>query len=438
MNWLISDTWTIVIGSLCAVACALPGALLVLRRMSMMGDAISHTVLPGLAIAFLLTHSRAPLAMFIGAAVIGVATAFFIQGVQKLGKTESGASMGIVFTTLFAVGLVLMRQAVDHVDIDPDCVLYGAIETAGTTWQYITLLGVTAPRAVFVNGGAMVVNLVLIALLYKEFKISAFDPALATTLGISATLMHYLLMTMTAATAVAAFESVGSILVIAMFIVPPATAYLLTDRLAVMMVLSAVFGVLAAVFGHVAAIIVPPWFGFEGTSTAGMMAVVAGLLFALVWLASPRYGVLARMYHRLVMSMHVLCEDVMGLLYRLEELTDTQPATMPVADMTQALVARAWLVRRALGSLGRQRMIRRGDLGYVLTDAGRDQARQLVRSHRLWESYLAHYLRLPADHLHDPANRLEHAHELADKVDVALGRPETDPQGKTIPSRDNQ
>ncbi|MDP7347346.1 MAG: iron dependent repressor, metal binding and dimerization domain protein, partial [Phycisphaeraceae bacterium] len=115
-----------------------------------------------------------------------------------------------------------------------------------------------------------------------------------------------------------------------------------------------------------------------------------------------------------------------------------QPATMPVADMTQALVARAWLVRRALGSLGRQRMIRRGDLGYVLTDAGRDQARQLVRSHRLWESYLAHYLRLPADHLHDPANRLEHAHELADKVDVALGRPETDPQGKTIPSRDNQ
>jgi manganese/zinc/iron transport system permease protein len=438
MNWLISDTWTIVIGSLCAVACALPGALLVLRRLSMMGDAISHTVLPGLAIAFLLTHSRAPLAMFIGAAVIGVATAFFIQGVQKLGKTESGAAMGIVFTTLFAVGLVLMRQAVDHVDIDPDCVLYGAIETAGTTWQYITLLGVTAPRAVFVNGGAMVINLVLIVLLYKEFKISAFDPALATTLGISATLMHYLLMTMTAATAVAAFESVGSILVIAMFIVPPATAYLLTDRLAVMMVLSAVFGVLAAVFGHVAAIIVPPWFGFEGTSTAGMMAVVAGLLFALVWLASPRYGVLARLYHRLVMSMHVLCEDVMGLLYRLEELTDTRPATMPVADMTQALLARAWLVRRALGSLGRQRMIRRGDLGYVLTDAGRDQARQLVRSHRLWESYLAHYLRLPADHLHDPANRLEHAHELADKVDVALGRPETDPQGKSIPSRDNQ
>ena len=227
-QWSILDTWIVIVGSLCAAACALPGTLLVLRKMSMMGDAISHTVLAGLAIAFLVTHRRDPATMFVGAVVIGLVTALLIQLVGSLGRTEIGASMGIVFTSLFAMGLVLMRQAIDHVDIDPDCVLYGAIEA--TYFDQITWMGMNLPRAAIINGGAGIFNLLLIVVLYKEFKVSAFDPALSTTLGINANVMHYLLMTMTAVTTVAAFETVGSILVIAMLIVPPATAYLLTDR----------------------------------------------------------------------------------------------------------------------------------------------------------------------------------------------------------------
>ncbi len=291
MNWTPFDTWTVVVGALCAVACALPGCFLVLRKMSMMGDAISHAVLPGLAAAFLLTSSRASFTMFLGAAVVGILTAIFTQWVSKFGKVDRGAAMGIVFTTLFAVGLILIRQAADHVDLDPGCVLYGAIEL--TPFDVVALGRVEVPRAVVVVGSVLIVNLILISLLFKELRLSSFDPELATTLGINASLMHYLLMTMVAVTTVAAFESVGSIIVIAMLIVPPATAFLLTNRLGVMLILSVVVGAGAAVLGHAGALVIPPSLGFRSTVSSGMMAAAAGLLFGLAWLFSPRQGLIS-------------------------------------------------------------------------------------------------------------------------------------------------
>ncbi|MEM7144117.1 MAG: metal ABC transporter permease [Verrucomicrobiota bacterium] len=297
MNWTAFDTSIVIVGALCAVACALPGCFLVLRRMSMMGDAISHAVLPGLAIAFLFSGSRASIAMFIGAAIVGVLTAVFTQWISKFGKVDRGAAMGIVFTTLFALGLILIVQAADHVDLDPGCVLYGAIELTPLDPIASISLGNTTleiPRAAAVIGIVLLVNLVVITLFFKELRVSAFDPELSTTLGIPSQLMHYLLMTIVAVTTVAAFEAVGSIIVIAMLIVPPATALLLTQRLAIMLPLSAALAAAAAALGHLAAITVPTWFGFESTTTSGMMALAAGLLFTLAWLLSPNQGLLTK------------------------------------------------------------------------------------------------------------------------------------------------
>jgi manganese/zinc/iron transport system permease protein len=274
-NWAL-DGWIIVAGILCAAASALLGSFLVLRKMSMMGDAISHAVLPGLAVAFLLTNSRSSLPMFLGAAVVGVLTAMFTEWVRGFGKVDEGASMGVVFTVLFALGLLLVVQAADHVDLDPGCVLYGAIEM--TPLDTVRLWGHEVPRAVLTLGAVFLLNLFCVLAFYKELKLSSFDPALATTLGINARLMHYLLMTLVAITAVAAFESVGNILVVAMLIVPAATAYLLTDRLSIMIGLAVLFGAVAAVLGHVGAIGVPAAFGYPSTNTAGMMALVSGML----------------------------------------------------------------------------------------------------------------------------------------------------------------
>ena len=306
MTWYIIDTWIVLIGILAAVACALLGNFLVLRKMSMMGDAISHAVLPGLAIAFLITGARASLTMFIGAAVVGILTALFTQWVSRFGKVDEGASMGIVFTTLFAVGLLLIVQAADHVDLDASCVLYGAIELTplDVVWRP-ELFGsvLQVPRSALVLCAVCAVNLLFVVLFFKELRIASFDSELATTMGINASVMHYMLMTLVAITTVAAFEAVGSIIVIAMLIVPAAAAHLLTDRLHWMVVISATFAALSAALGHVSAIFLPGWMGVdpsvvEATSTSGMMAVIAGVLFFIVLFCAPRQGIFVQKFGR--------------------------------------------------------------------------------------------------------------------------------------------
>lgn len=299
MDWFLIDTWIVIVGILAAVSCALLGNFLVLRQMSMMGDAISHAVLPGLAIAFLITQARVSWMMFVGAAIVGVLTVLFTQWISRLGKVDRGASMGIVFTTLFALGLLLIVQAADHVDLDPSCVLYGAIEwTPLDIALRLTLFDtlIEVPRAVLVLSAVVLINTAFVVLFFKELRIVSFDPELATTLGISANKMHYLLMTLVAVTTVAAFEVVGSIIVIAMLIVPAASARLLIDKLTMMVILSVFIAILSAVFGHIGALIVPHWFGFESTSTSGMIAVVAGLIFTCALFFAPSHGIISRRY----------------------------------------------------------------------------------------------------------------------------------------------
>ncbi|MEM7699235.1 MAG: metal ABC transporter permease, partial [Verrucomicrobiota bacterium] len=201
MIWSQTDTWIVITGALCAVACALPGCFLILRKMSMMGDAISHAVLPGLAIAFLISGSRASVAMFIGAAIAGVLTAIFTQWISRFGNVDRGAAMGIVFTTLFAIGLLLIRQAASHVELDPGCVLYGALEM--TPLDEVSLLNFEIPRATLINGLVLIANLLILILFFKELRLSAFDDDLADTLGFSSRFLHYLLMTQVAVTTVA-------------------------------------------------------------------------------------------------------------------------------------------------------------------------------------------------------------------------------------------
>ena len=299
MDWFLIDTWIVIVGILAAVSCALLGNFLVLRQMSMMGDAISHAVLPGLAIAFLITQARSSWMLFIGAAFVGVLTSLFIQWISRLSKVDRGASMGIVFTTLFAIGLLLIVQAADHVDLDPSCVLYGAIEWTPLDIAYrLTLLDITidVPRAVLVLSAVLLINTAFVVLFFKELRITSFDPELATTLGISANKMHYLLMTLVAVTTVAAFEVVGCIIVIAMLIVPAASAHLLTDKLTMMVIFSIFIAILSAFFGHLSALIVPHWLGLESTSTSGMIAFVAGLIFTCTLFFAPSHGVIPRRY----------------------------------------------------------------------------------------------------------------------------------------------
>ena len=413
-------TWTILTGAATNVACALVGCFLVLRRMSMMGDALSHAVLPGLVVAFLLTGSTSILPLFIGAVVCGLLTTFLTQTLHQYVRVPSDASMGVVFTSLFALGVVLVKKFVSGLHFDIACVYEGALEYVAFAEP---IAGV--PRPLFTTLLVLLMNLGVLLLFWKELKISSFDPALATTMGLSATAMHYLLMTLVAVTAVASFEAVGSILVVAMLIVPAATAHLLTDRLAVMIFLSAVVGIAASVLGYQAA-------AYWDTNVAGMMTVVVGLLYTSALFFSPRYGIFSKLLRNFKMSLRVLHEDMLAMLYRVEELKSEKQLT---ASEACEAVGGGWIARWGIRGLLRDGRIVRSNRFLQLTEAGRSAARKLVRSHRLWETYLVQHLGMPLDHVHEPAHRLEHfideklREELASEID-AEGQ---DPHGREIP-----
>ncbi|TWT73358.1 metal ABC transporter permease [Allorhodopirellula solitaria] len=436
-NWQL-DGWIVAAGILCAVASALLGNFLVLRRLSMLGDAISHAILPGLAVAFLISNSRSSLPMFVGAVIVGVLTALFTEWIRGVGKVDEGASMGVVFTSLFALGLIMIVQAADRVDLDAGCVLYGAIEL--TPLDTIKLLGFDIPRAVVVLGSVTVLNLMFVVLFFKELKLTSFDPSLATSMGVSSTWMHYALMVLVAVTAVASFESVGNILVVAMFIVPPATAYLLTDRLGIMILISTGVAALSAVSGHVAAVVVPTWFGYQSTTTAGMMAVMVGALFGVAMLFAPRQGVVIKWLRNRALSLRILCDDIVATLYRRSEHVAADQVrmddvSMNVEELTETLYASSRQLRSALARLRRRGELEQVDGQYELTDRGIEHGRELVRSHRLWEQYLVSEASLHPTKIHDKAEKLEHFTDrsLRDQLSDATDSPVLDPHGQSIP-----
>ena len=279
----------IAVGSCVAASCALLGCFLVLRKMTLMGDAISHAVLPGIVIAFLISGDRSTVPMVIGAAALGVLTVFLVELGTRSRRLQEDASIGVVFPALFSIGVILISRYAGQVDLDLECVLYGEIAYTPLDLVYWgeRALG---PRALWINAPILVLVAAFVGLLYKELKLSTFDPALAAALGVSPILMHYLLMGVLSVTIVGAFESVGAILVVAMLVVPAATAYLLTERLSVMLGLSVVLGVSSAVGGYFVARALD-------ASIAGAMAMVGGLIFGVTFLFSPRHGLVAKALH---------------------------------------------------------------------------------------------------------------------------------------------
>ena len=420
--------WTIFVGIVCNVSCAVLGCFLVLRRMSLLGDAISHAILPGLAIAFLISGTLSGIPMFLGALSFGLLTAFLTQALSRYGGVSEDAGMGIVFTSLFAVGVVVIKQFADRVHLDADCVLYGLIEFV--TFDTVVYAGIEIPRALLTQVPVLCVTVLFIIAFWKELKISSFDSQLSSAMGIHSGLIHYLLMAMVASVTVSAFQAVGSILVIAMLIVPGATAHLLTDRLDRMLLWSAVVGILSAVLGYMGAV----WLN---TSVAGMMAVVAGMLFTLAVFAAPRHGILSRTVGNLRIALQIVSEDIVAMMFRLEE---SQPQTETEYQASK-LECYEWaggglLAKCALPLMQSKGILRSAkNSTFQLTENGRILGRSLVRSHRLWETFLDENFDLPADHLHEPASRIEHfiGPRLQERLAQEVINSERDPHGKTIP-----
>lgn len=406
--------WAIATAAVVASGCALVGTLLVVRRMSLLGDAISHAVLPGIVVAVLAGGRPGGLLVLCGAVAAAVVTVLLVQALHREGGLAEDAGTGVVFTTLFAFGVVLVTAAASRIDLDPACILYGILELV--PFDTVTIGGAEIPRAFLT--GVIVLLLVAagLAATWKEQLFTAFDADAARAAGLPVGAATIGLLAATALVTVASFEAVGAILVVALLVVPAATAELLVRRLHWMAVVAVLCGITAACLGYLAA-----W--RFNTSAAGMIAVVLGLQYAVAALVAPDDGVLARLTSRLALAWRVICEDTLAWLWRADE---ADAAARPARTLAERAAAR-WLALRG-------RLVRDGER-WALTAVGRAEAETVVRSHRLWEAWLGRHADLPLDHLHPPAEWIEH-HLGADvrrRIEAEVGAEESDPHGRIIP-----
>ncbi|MHA7850883.1 metal ABC transporter permease [Roseovarius sp.] len=283
------------IGICAAIACALPGNFLLLRGQALIGDAISHVVLPGIVLAFLVTGTVAAWPMMLGAGAAALVAVLLIEAIRRLGRIEPGAAMGVVFTAMFAGGVLLLEQSdTSQVHLDVQHALYGNLESLiwldATGWSSLTdpealrALPPELPRIVATLGFVMLFT----AILWRPLKLSTFDEGFARTLGLPIRALSLGLVIVAAIAAVAAFDAVGSIIVIAMFICPPAAARLMTDRLEAQIGWSVLFAAMSAVLGYVLAGYGPLWLGGQhAISAAGMIATLSGVILGLAALFGP-------------------------------------------------------------------------------------------------------------------------------------------------------
>jgi ABC-type Mn2+/Zn2+ transport system permease subunit/Mn-dependent DtxR family transcriptional regulator len=422
-SWLSNVQNALIYYKMQIAACAMIGATLgvlgtfvVLRRMALIGDALSHAILPGVVIAFIvlgatvghLDGMAGVWGLFLGALLAGLLTSVFIGWVSRHARAKEDSAIGVVFTAMFALGVVLISLQPKGTHFDLTCFLFG--EALAIKKQDFVSIAIVTP---------LVFAYILLG--YRSLKMLSFDPQMASAAGVKVELLHYVFMGFLAAAVVAALRTVGVIMSVAMLVTPAAAAYQLTNRLSVMLVLSALFGSLSAVVGFLVA------FAFN-IPTGPAMVLMATFFFALSVLLAPEYGVLGKYLRRRSVRQHILEEDVLKCLQKGD-------GTRSQSELSKFLSSeQPSALKRAIAALQKQAMLTLEGETLRLSEAGAERAQMLVRSHRLWESYLASH-DMDASEVHPVAERLEHAHELAEEIALEMGQPETDPHGQPIPPR---
>ncbi|MCE9630321.1 MAG: metal ABC transporter permease [Planctomycetia bacterium] len=409
--------WAMATAAVVAASCALVGTLLVVRRMSLLGDAIGHAVLPGIAIAVLAGGRPGGLFVFVGAVAAALLTVWLIQGLRAAGGLAEDAGAGVVFTTLFAIGVVIISAAPAGTHIDPACVLAG--DLTFIPFDTVTIADRAVPRAFLAATLSFAVLAAAAVATWKLQVFTAFDPAAARAAGVPVAAITAGLLAATAVATVASFDVVGAVLVVALLVVPAAAAELLAHRLHVMALIAMALAVVGACIGYLAA-----W--HFNTNAAGMIAVVLGLEYIAAAILAPDDGVFARAFGRLRLAWRVAREDRLAGVWREEESAARGRSAVAAPSLLERCAAE-WL--RIDGSL-----VRDGGT-WRLSPRGRRDAETVVRSHRLWEAWLGRHADLPLDHLHPPAEWVEHhlGAAMRRRIEVETGWRQSDPHGREIP-----
>ncbi len=359
----------LLIAILTSSACALPGVFLVLRRMTLMSDAISHAILPGIVLAFFLTHSLSSPLLILAAAGMGILTVVFVELLQKTKLVKEDAAIGLTFPALFSIGVILISRNASNIHLDTDAVLLGELAYAPLNRLFISGYDL-GPAALYVMGCLLVLNLAFIIIFYKELKLATFDASLAATLGFAPTLIHYGLMTLVSMTTVGAFDAVGSILVVALIAGPPATAYLMTDSLTRMLILSVVIGCVNAVIGYFIAYI-------TNVSIAGSIASVTFLIFVLIFMIVPNRGLISIARRHIRQKWEFAQTMLVIHLFNHEGLPEAQ-AESEIAHLHEHLQWERTFASRVVKYALNNRYVSQNAAQLMLTDSGRTIARKAL------------------------------------------------------------
>lgn len=400
-------------GSLVAIVCGVIGCFVILRRMAFLGDALSHAMLAGVTAGYLFMNiffgmdAHAP-SMFFGSLLAGIVTVGLIGLVSKVSRIKDDTAIGVMYTGIFASGGVLHSMFSDRMHIDLYHFIMGSVLAIENSDLWMMAI-------------ICVIVLAAVILFFRQLQIATFDPVMAASIGINVLAVNYLLTACTSLVVVGAVQVVGVVLVVGLLVTPAATAYLLSDRLARMLPLSALFGVTSVIAGLLLSLKLD-------VATGSAIVIMSTLQFSVVLACAPRYGMIADWWRRRTMVPQQLLEDVLGCFRR--EMSKSRQTSEILAEVERP----AEQVHRAINSLDRRNWLDVDGQTLTLTAEGRREAKRLLRAHRLWETYLQH-VGMPVESLHDQAHRLEHVHDEAtvDYLDDKLGHPLTDPHGSEIP-----
>lgn len=411
---IFQQEWAIralIASSMVGLMCGVLGCFIVLRNMSLIGDALSHAILPGVVFAFMIVGYSA-LGFFTGAVIAGLLSAVVITWIQHNVKTKNDAAIGIVFTAMFSIGVMgiswISRNEGVHLDLKD--FLFGNVLGVANEDLYLTTI-------------VTVYVILSVIFFYRYLFVTTFQAVIAQTMGISVQMMHYFLMLLLSFAVVASLQTVGVILVVAMLITPASTALLLSNRLQWVIAIAGIIGFLSAVLGLVLAII------FE-TTPGPAMAITATLFYLLAVFFAPEKGLLFRVYHKRKLKHRIQLEDCLKQAYRLQN-----KGQLTLAQLKNRLDVSTKRLNKHLQLLRLRGFFTKDKL--QLTEKGIEQAERLVRAHRLWETYLVDKIGLTAEQIHEEAEKYEHllTDEILDEVDKTLGFPNIDPHGSPIPAK---
>lgn len=411
---IFSQPWAIravIASSLVGIMLGILGCFIVLRNMSLLGDALSHAVLPGILVAFLVV-GYSTIGFFIGASLAGIVTALAISWIQQNVETKNDAAIGIIFTSMFAMGVMgiswISREGGVHLDLDH--FLFGNV------------LGVTN-EDIIISLGVTVYTVVCTILFYRYLFVTTFQPTIAQTMGISPRVVHYFLMLLLSFAIVASLSTVGVILVVSMLITPASTALLLSNRLKSVIAISAFIGVLSTNVGFFLALM------FE-TTPAPAMTLVSTLIYFGAVLFSPSKGLIFKLDQKRIEKKRILREDILR-----QVIKNPLSIGMTVKEVAENLNISVSKVKSFAQTMSKSSLITSNQNNIILSKKGVEKAEQMVRAHRLWETYQVRQMGLNTNQIHDEADQLEHflSEELIDEIDKELGYPIKDPHDSPIP-----